>query len=157
MKKELSVTINGKQYELSVEPKTLLVELLRNELALTGTKVACASGSCLACTVLVDGKAVKSCSVLALQVNGKSVLTVEGLANGGKLHPIQESFVKNHGLACGYCTPGMMLLAKALLDENPNPTEQEVRQAISDHLCRCGTYPKIVKSILDAAEVMRGD
>ena len=157
MKKELSVTINGIQYELSVEPKTLLVELLRNELGLTGTKVACASGSCLACTVLVDGKAVKSCSILALQVNGKSVLTIEGLADGDKLHPIQESFVNNHSLACGYCTPGMVLSAKALLDENPNPTEQEVRQAISNHLCRCGTYPKIIKSILDAAKLMSGD
>ena len=157
MKKELSLTINGKPYECAIEPKTLLVELLRNDLGLTGTKVACSSGSCCSCTVLIDGKAVKSCSILALQVNRRSVLTIEGLADGDKLHPIQESFVKNHGLACGYCTPGMILSAKALLDENPNPTEQEVRQAISDHLCRCGTYPKAIKSILDAAKTMRGD
>ena len=156
MKKDLNITINGKKYELAVEPRALLVDLLRNELGLTGTKVACDSGSCLACTVLVDGKAVKSCSILALQVNGKSVLTIEGLEKD-KLHPIQESFIKNHGLACGYCTPGMILSAKALLDENPNPTEDEVRHAISDHLCRCGTYPKIIKSILEAAEIMRGD
>lgn len=156
MKTELSVTINGKPYEFAVEPRMLLVELLRNELGLTGTKVACSSGSCGACTVLVDGKAVKSCSILAPQVDRKSVLTIEGLADGDKLHPIQESFVKNHGLACGYCTPGMILLTKALLDENPDPTEEEVRRAISDHLCRCGTYPKIAESILEAAKVMRG-
>lgn len=156
MKTELSVTINGKPYEFAIEPRMLLVELLRNELGLTGTKVACSSGSCGACTVLVDGKAVKSCSILAPQVDRKSVLTIEGLADGDKLHPIQESFVKNHGLACGYCTPGMILLTKALLDENPDPTKEEVRRAISDHLCRCGTYPKIAESILEAAKVMRG-
>ena len=155
--KDLSITINGKQYRLSVGARTLLVDLLRNDLELTGTKVACDSGSCLACTVLVDGKAVKSCSILALQVDGRSVLTIEGLANGDKLHPIQESFVKNHGLACGYCTPGVIMTAKALLDENPSPTEDEVRHVISDHLCRCGAYPKIVKSVLEAAEIMRGE
>ena len=148
MKKELSVTINGNPYECTVEPKMLLVELLRNDLGLTGTKVACSSGSCCACTVIVDGKAVKSCSILALQAHGRSVLTIEGLADGSQLHPIQESFIKNHGLACGYCTPGMILSAKALLDENPSPTEDEVRHTISDHLCRCGMYPKAIKSIL---------
>ncbi len=156
MKKELSVTINGNPYECTVEPKMLLVELLRNDLGLTGTKVACSSGSCCACTVIVDGKAVKSCSILALQAHGRSVLTIEGLADGSQLHPIQESFIKNHGLACGYCTPGMILSAKALLDENPSPTEDEVRHTISDHLCRCGTYPKAIKSILEAAKVLRG-
>ena len=133
------------------------VELLRNDLGLAGTKVACSSGSCCACTVLVNRKAVKSCSILALQVNRKSVLTIEGLADGDKLHPIQKSFIQNHGVACGYCTLGMILSAKALLDENPNPTEQEVRQVISDHLCRCGTYPKAIKSVLEAAKEMRGD
>ena len=157
MKKELIVTINGKPYQLAIQPKTLLVELLRNELGLTGTKVACSSGSCCACTVIVDGKAVKSCSVLAMQANGRSVLTIEGLADGDKLHPLQESFIENHGLACGYCTPGMILTAKALLDENPNPTEQEVRRTVSDHLCRCGTYPKVIKSVLEAAEKIRGN
>lgn len=157
MKKELKLTVNAKPYELAVEPRTLLVEVLRNELGLTGTKLACSSGSCAACTVLVNGKAVKSCSILALQANGKNILTIEGLANGANLHPLQKSFVKNHGFACGYCTPGMILSAKALLDENSNPTEREVRQAISMHLCRCGTYPKIVKSILDAAKMIEGD
>ena len=157
MKSELSLTINGKPYELAIKPKMLLVELLRNELGLTGTKIGCSSGSCGACTVIVDGKAVHSCSILALQVNGKSVLTIEGLVDGDKLHPIQESFVNNHGLACGYCTPGMILSAKALLDENPKPTEQEARQAIARHICRCGTYPKVIKSILDVAKIMGGD
>ncbi len=157
MKKELMLTINGIPYEVLIESKTLLVELLRNELGLTGTKIACSSGSCGACAVLVDGKAVKSCSVLALQVTGKSIMTIEGLADGDKLHPIQESFVQNHGLACGYCTPGMIMSAKALLDENPGATEQDVRLAISNHLCRCGTYPKAIKSVLDAAKVMRGE
>ena len=155
--KKLGLTINGKPYQFVIEPRTLLVELLRNELGLTGTKIACSDGSCSACTVLVDGKAVKSCSILALQVHGRSVLTIEGLADGGKLHPIQESFVRNHGLACGYCTPGMILLAKSLLDENSNPTEQEVRTAVSGHLCRCGTYPKIIKSILDAGRMTRDE
>lgn len=139
-----------------VEPKTILVELLRNELELTGTKIACSSGSCGTCTVLVDGKAVKSCSILALQVKGRDVLTIEGLANGDNLHPIQESFIKNHGMQCGYCTPGMIMSAKALLNENSNPTKQEVREAISGNICRCGTYPKIVKSILAAADKMGG-
>ena len=157
MKKELKLTVNGKSCELTVEPKTLLVELLRNELELTGTKQGCSSGVCTACTVLVDGKAVKSCSILAFQANGRDVLTIEGLEDGDKLHPIQESFIKNHGMQCGYCTPGMIMAAKALLDENPSPSEQEVRKAISGRLCRCGTYPKIVKSILAAAKMMGGD
>lgn len=156
MKKELELTINGEPYELMVEPGTLLAELLRNELGLTGTKMSCSSGSCNACTVIIDAKAVKSCSLLALQAKGRSVLTIEGLADGDKLHPIQESFIENHGMQCGYCTPGMIMSAKALLDENPAPSEQEVREAIAGNLCRCGTYPKIVKSILAAAKKMGG-
>ena len=157
MKKDLNLTVNGKSYRILTESRTLLIELLRNELGLTGTKMPCNSGSCGACAVLVDGKVVKSCSILALQVNGKNVLTIEGLATGDKLHPIQQSFIENHGFQCGYCTPGMIMSAKALLDEKPNPTQQEVRESISGKLCRCGTYPKIVKSILAAAKMMGGD
>ncbi len=156
MKRNLSLTVNGRPHECAVEPNVLLVELLRNELGLTGTKVGCSSSSCGACTVLIDGKAVKSCSILALQTDGKDVLTIEGLAAEGKLHPIQEAFIKNHGLACGYCTPGMIMLVKALLHENPNPTAEEVKEAISDHLCRCGTYFKIIESTLEAAKKLRG-
>jgi aerobic-type carbon monoxide dehydrogenase small subunit (CoxS/CutS family) len=155
MKKELQLTVNGKSRKVSVEPKTLLVELLRNELGLTGAKMSCSCGSCCACTIILDGKAVRSCSVLALQANGRNVLTIEGLADGDKLHPIQESFVKNHGFQCGYCTPGFIMAAKALLDESPNPTEPEVRDAVEGHICRCGTYPRIVQSVLDAAKMMR--
>jgi len=157
MKKNLSLIINGKPYECAIEPNVLLVELLRNELRLTGTKVGCSSNSCGSCTVLIDGKAVRSCSVLALQANGKGVETIEGLADRGKLHPIQESFIDNHGLACGYCTPGMIMLIKALLDENPAASENEVREVISGHICRCGTYPKIIESTLEAAKKLRGD
>jgi len=155
MRKELKLTVNGKVRELAVEPRTLLVEVLRNDLGLTGTKMPCSSGSCLGCTVLLDGKAVKSCSILALQADGRDILTIEGLADGDKLHPIQESFVENHGFQCGYCTPGIIMAAKGLLDENPSPTEQEVREAIAGHICRCGTYPRIIKSILNAARMMQ--
>jgi len=154
--KELKLAINGKPYSFNIEPKTTLVELLRETLGLAGTKRGCSDGSCSACTVVVEGKAVKSCSILALQLNGKNVLTIEGLEHGGNLHQIQESFVEGHGMQCGYCTPGMIMSAKALLEENPNPTEQEVREAILGNLCRCGTYPKIVKSILAAAKKMGG-
>lgn len=151
MKKELKLTINGEPHELMIEPTRLLADVLRNDLGLTGTKMSCSTGVCGACTVLVDGKAVKSCSLLALQANGKSVLTIEGLADGDRLHPLQESFIENHGMQCGYCTPGMIMSAKALLNENPHPTEQEVKEAIAGNLCRCGTYPNIVKSILVAS------
>ena len=118
--------------------------------------MACSTGACGACTVLLDGKAVNSCLILALQANGKDVVTIEGLEENGKLHPIQESFIRNHGFQCGYCTPGIVLAAKALLDENPNPTEQEVRETFMGHICRCATYPRIVASTLDAAKTMRG-
>lgn len=157
MRKELKLRINGVSYELAVEPKTLLVELLRNELGLTGTKMPCSDSACGGCTVILDKKAVKSCSILALQADGKDVLTIEGVAEEDRLSPIQESFVRNHGFQCGYCTPGMILAAKALLDGDLNPTEHEVRKTISGHICRCGTYPKIVESILEAAKVMRED
>lgn len=156
MEKIINLTVNGKPHKLAVKPNTTLAELLRNELELKGTKIACDIGACGSCTVLLDGKAVKSCSILAPQVEGRNIVTIEGLANGDQLHPIQESFIRNHGFQCGFCTPGMILCAKALLDENPNPSEYEVREAIGGHICRCGTYPNIVKSILDAAKVMRG-
>ncbi len=155
MKKKLQTTVNGKFYELLVEPNKLLVEVLRDELGLTGTKFACSTGSCCSCTVLLEGRAVKSCSVLAMQVQGKNLTTIEGLAEGDKLHPLQESFVRNHGFACGFCTPGMAMAVKGLLEENYNPTDQEVRGAIEGHICRCGTYPNIVKSALEAAKEMR--
>ena len=157
MRKPIKLTVNGRRYELEVEPKTLLLELIRNELGLTGTKEGCSSGSCGACTLLIDGMAVKSCSILAMQANGREVVTIEGLAEGEQLHPVQESFVKNHGLACGYCTPGMILATVGLLNENPSPARQEVLEAINGHLCRCGTYPKIIKSALEASEKMRGE
>jgi len=156
MKKEVNITVNGKPYKFDLEPRTLLVELLRDKMGLTGTKRGCSDGSCETCTVILDGKAVKSCSVLAVQADGKEVLTIEGLAGKDGLHPIQKAFIKNHGLACGYCTPGMIMLAKVLLDENPNPEEGEIREAISGHICRCGTYPKIMESIQEAAKEMRG-
>lgn len=156
MEAELKLTVNGEYYELAIRPGTTLAELLRNELGLVGAKVACSSGACGACTVLLDGKAVKSCLILAPQANGKSVITIEGLEDGGKLHPIQECFIRNQGFQCGYCTSGMILAAKALLDEKPDPSEQEIREAITGHICRCGTYPNIVSSILDAAKVLGG-
>lgn len=151
MKKELKFTANGKPYELEIEPGTTLVELLRDNLYLTGTKIGCSCGSCGACTVLLDGKPVKSCSVLAMQVNGKDVLTIEGLAYGEKLHPLQEAFVEHFAVQCGFCTPGMIMAAKALLDENPDPTEEEVRMGLFGNLCRCTGYVKIVEAVLAAA------
>jgi aerobic-type carbon monoxide dehydrogenase small subunit (CoxS/CutS family) len=154
--KELNVIINGKPYRFNIEPGTTLIELIRDQLSLTGTKRGCSDGSCSTCTVIVEGKAVKSCSILALQLNGKSILTIEGLEKDGQLHPLQESFIENHGMQCGYCTPGMIMSAKALLDENPKPTDQEIREGILGNLCRCATYPRIVKSIAEAAKKIGG-
>ena len=151
----LQLTVNGGPYELTIKSKTLLVEVLRDKFGLTGTKRGCISSACGACTVLLDGKAVKSCSVLALQANGREVTTIEGLANGDKLHPIQEAFVNHGGLQCGFCTPGMIMSAKALLDENPNPAEEEIRQGIAGNLCRCTGYIKIIESIGAAAKNMK--
>ena len=157
IRKTLSLRVNGIKYEFEIEPRTLLVDLLREELGLKGTKKGCASSSCATCTVLLDGMAVKSCSILAMQANNKDVVTIEGLAEGEILHPIQDSFVKNHGLACGYCTPGMIMATAGLLKENGYPKKEDVVDAINGHLCRCGTYPKIIKSVLEAAERTRGD
>jgi carbon-monoxide dehydrogenase small subunit len=148
---EIAVTVNGEERSLEVEPRLLLVHFLREKLHLTGTHVGCDTTNCGACTVLVDGIPVKSCTHFAVQVDGKSVQTVEGLAQGADLHPIQEGFKEEHGLQCGFCTPGMMLVSAALLEENPDPTEEEIRWAISGNICRCTGYQNIVKAVQWAA------
>lgn len=152
--KELNLTVNGKPYQLSVLPWRTLLEVIREDLGLTGTKEGCGLGECGACTVLMDGKAVNSCLVLATEAEGKQITTIEGLAQGDKLHPIQQAFVDHGGLQCGFCTPGMIMAAKALLDENPTPTEEEIKQAIAGNLCRCTGYAKIIESIRAAAKNM---
>ena len=151
MKQVLTLKINGEEHELLAEPRTTLVEVLRNHLGLTGTKEACSCGTCGACTVLLDGKAVKSCLILAVQAGGHEITTIEGLAENGRLHPLQQAFIDKGAVQCGYCTPGMILSAKALLDENPNPTEEEVRAGIAGNICRCTGYVKIVEAILSAS------
>jgi carbon-monoxide dehydrogenase small subunit len=155
MKKELNLVVNGESYNLWIEPGTLLVQVLRDELGFKGTKRSCDSGSCCACTVILDGKAVKSCSILALQANGKKVLTVEGLADGANLHPIQQAFIDNWAFQCGFCTSGQMMAAKALLEENDNPTREEIQRAMDGHLCRCTGYNMINEAIQDAAKRLR--
>lgn len=154
-KHHISVTINGTVYEDDVDSRTLLVHWIRDGLHLTGTHIGCDTTSCGACTILVDGKATKSCTMFAVQANGRQVMTVEGLEQEGKLHPIQEGFHEMHALQCGYCTPGMMLTSIALLQRNSNPTEQEIREGISGNLCRCTGYVNIVKAVQYAAEKMR--
>lgn len=148
MKKLINLTVNRKKYELAVAPNMTLADMLRKELGLTGTKKGCDAGDCGTCTVILDGKPVNSCLVLALQANGREVLTIEGVAPDEGLHPIQKSFVEKGAIQCGFCSPGMILSAKALLDRNPKPTEMEVRTAISGNLCRCTGYQKIVEAIL---------
>jgi carbon-monoxide dehydrogenase small subunit len=150
----ISVTINGQQRSGEAEGRTLLVDFIRNTLRLTGTHIGCDTSNCGACTVLMDGKPVKSCTLLAAQANGRTLRTVEGLMEGGALHPVQEGFHQEHGLQCGFCTPGMMLVAAALLERNPRPTEEEIRWAISGNLCRCTGYINIVKAIRYAADHM---
>jgi len=152
MKKHLSIVVNGEPRDLFIEPKTLLVHVIREHLGLKGTRQACDSSSCAACTVIVDGKAVKSCSILAMQVNGKQIMTIEGLAEGSKLHPIQQAFVDNWAFQCGYCTSGQIMAAKALLDENPDPAREEIQIAMDGHLCRCTGYNMINEAVLDAAK-----
>ena len=152
----INVKVNGKAYETEVETRLLLVHFLREQLGLTGTHIGCDTSNCGACTVLLDGKAVKSCAVLAVQANGREVRTVEGLAADGNLHPIQEGFMQEHGLQCGFCTPGMMMSAVALLSKNPHPSEEQIRKGISGNLCRCTGYVNIVKSIQYAAQKMEG-
>ncbi len=147
----VAVTVNGVRREADVEPRTLLVYFLRETLGLTGTNVGCDTSSCGACTVHVNGESVKSCTMLAMQADGREVTTIEGMASDGVMHPLQDSFHRNHGLQCGYCTPGMIMAAASFLKENPSPTEEEVRVALEGNLCRCTGYQNIVKSILDAA------
>ena len=154
---KINVTVNGTAHEVEVEARTLLVHMIREILNLTGTHIGCDTSSCGACTILLNGKSVKSCTVLAVQANGKSITTIEGLATAESLHPLQEGFKENHGLHCGFCTPGMILRATELLAHNPNPTEEEIRWGISGNLCRCTGYNNIVKSIQYAAAKMRGD
>jgi len=147
----LTMKLNGEEVTVQVRPSALLVEVLRDQLELTGTKVACGEGECGACTVLLDGVPVNSCLVPALKAQGREVMTVEGLAPLGKLHPLQKAFVEHGAVQCGYCTPGMLMSAKALLDHNPDPTEDEIRLAISGNLCRCTGYAKIVEAIQAAS------
>lgn len=148
----IRLSVNGRAHESDVEPRTLLVHHLREGLGLTGTHVGCDTSQCGACTVLVNGRAVKSCTVLAAQCEGATVTTIEGLAENGVMHPVQEAFRETHGLQCGFCTPGMILSAKYLLSKNPHPSEEEIRQGISGNLCRCTGYNKIVEAIQYAAE-----
>jgi len=152
---EITVTINGQARTSDVQPRKLLVDYIRSDAELTGTHIGCDTTSCGACTVLLDGVPVKSCTVFAVQANGKSITTVEGLRQNGQLHPIQEAFKEHHGLQCGFCTPAMMLVGTALLDKNPDPSEDDVRWAISGNICRCTGYVNIVKSIQGAGKAIQ--
>jgi len=150
--KKIKIKVNGCNFTVSVKPTDILVDVLRDKLGLTGTKKSCGLGDCGACTVLLDGKAVNSCLMLAADVQGREITTIEGLEReDGTLHPLQEAFIENAAIQCGFCTPGMLLSAKSLLDEIPNPTEEEVRQALSGNLCRCTGYAKIVQAVLDVS------
>jgi carbon-monoxide dehydrogenase small subunit len=150
----LKLNVNGREVETEVEDQTLLVELLRGPLALTGTHVGCDTSQCGACTVLVDGQSVKSCAMLALQAQGRSVTTVEGLAQGGRLHPVQDAFIACHGLQCGFCTPGMIMSSVCLLSQHPNPSDAQIAHALEGNLCRCTGYVNIVESVRQAATTM---
>ena len=154
MKQPINLLVNGQQWPLEVEPYLALSECLREKLALIGVRVSCNQGHCGACTVLLDGEPVNACMMLAVDAVGKQITTIEGLARDGKLHPLQQAFIDNHGMQCGYCTPGMILSAKALLEQNPRPTEMEIRESLAGNLCRCGSYPKIFKSVETAAQAM---
>ncbi len=151
MKQKISLTVNGISHEMEVEPRLLLIDLLRNHLELTGTKLGCGHGDCGACTVLVDGKPANACLLLAVEVDGKKITTIEGLADRDSLHPVQQAFIDYGAMQCGFCIPGMILSAKALLDETPHPTEEQVRDAIAGNLCRCTGYAKIVQAILSVS------
>jgi carbon-monoxide dehydrogenase small subunit len=148
----ITVTINGTPHSVAVDSRILLVHFIRENMSLTGTHIGCDTTSCGACTILLNGQAIKSCTIFAVQADGCSIETIEGVANGNQLHPLQEGFWEKHGLQCGFCTPGMIMSAKALLDKNPNPTEEEIRWGISGNLCRCTGYVKIVEAIQYAAE-----
>lgn len=157
MKQPIKFTVNGESYEILVRPEQTLLDVLRRELKIMGTKKGCDTGDCGACTVLLDGTAVNSCLVLAVEVDGCQVMTIEGLADGPELHPIQKSFVEHGAIQCGFCTPGMVLAAKALLDENPNPTEEEIKHALAGNLCRCTGYAKIIDAVTAAGKEMAGE
>ena len=157
MKKRVALIVNGATCRLEVDPQTTLLEVLREELRLTGTKEGCGTGDCGTCTVLVDGKPVNSCLMLAADAEGRRITTIEGLAAGGELHPVQKAFIDEAAVQCGFCSPGMILSAKALLDENPRPSEEEIRTALSGVLCRCGSYRKIVSAVKAAASAMGGN
>lgn len=152
----VSMTVNGKSVSKDVEPRTLLVQFIRDNLRLTGTHVGCDTGQCGSCTIHVDGNAVKSCNMLAVQADGCDITTIEGLANGSELHPMQESFRENHGLQCGFCTPGMIMSAIDLVNRNPNPSEETIRAQLDGNICRCTGYHNIVKSVKAASEKMGG-
>ena len=154
---EVSMTVNGREVSGDVEPRTLLVHFLREDQRLTGTDVGCETGYCGACTIHLDGKAVKSCTILAVQVDGANIMTIEGLASNGNLHPVQEGFWERHGLQCGFCTPGMIMAAVSLLEDNANPTEDEIRHGIEGNLCRCTGYHNIVRAVEYAGAKMRGE
>ncbi len=157
MEKTIKVTVNGQEHERSVEPRTLLVHFLRETLGLTGTHIGCESSVCGACTVMLEGRTVKSCTVLAVQANGKSVETVEGLAQNGEMHAIQEGFWNEHGLQCGFCTPGMIMSVQQLLNDNPDPSRDEIRRGIDGNLCRCTGYQHIVKAVESAAKAIAAE
>jgi carbon-monoxide dehydrogenase small subunit len=152
----ITTTVNGEEHEVLIEPRLLLVNMIRETLHETGTHIGCDTSSCGACTVLLDGKPVKSCTILAVQANGREITTVEGLETADGLHPVQEGFKEEHGLQCGYCTPGMMMTSVALLAENPDPSEDDIRKAISGNLCRCTGYVNIVKAVQYAAKKQQG-
>ena len=152
---QVKLTLNGAEREAVVEPRLLLVHFIRETIGLTGTHIGCDTSHCGACTILLDGRPVKSCTMFAVQANGREIRTVEGLAEGGKLHPIQQAFTEEHGLQCGFCTPGMMMTGVAFLEDNPDPSEAEIRRAISGNLCRCTGYVNIVKAYKSAAAKLR--
>ena len=154
--KEITLKVNGEEHSLEVEPRLLLVHMIRENLSLTGTHIGCDTSNCGACTILLDGKSVKSCTIFAVQARGKEIQTVEGLGAEG-LHPLQEGFKETHGLHCGFCTPGMLMRAVELLEKNPNPSEEEIRWGISGNLCRCTGYNNIVRAIQYAAAKIRGE
>jgi carbon-monoxide dehydrogenase small subunit len=155
MKRTIRFTLNGKPMQREVANHRLLLDLLRDEIGATGTKEGCGTGDCGACTVLLDGKPVNSCLVLSGELDGSDIVTIEGLQIGAELHPIQRTFLQDGGAQCGYCTPGMLMMSKALLDENPNPSEEDIRFALAGNLCRCTGYAKIIQAVQDAAAIMR--
>jgi len=153
--KDITLNVNGSEYTLQVKPSATLLDIIREDLGLIGTKEGCGEGECGACTVLMDGLAVNACLILAAEANGRQIMTIEGLAQGGELHPIQQAFVDIGGMQCGFCTPGMILSAKVLLDRNQNPTDEEIRKGLEGNFCRCTGYTKIIQSVKTAAEMLK--